>query len=123
MSSRQTKKITNWLRRKKRIRKKIYGTPDRPRLTVYRSLKHIYAQLIDDLNGKTLISVSTLSESVRKGEKAKNKIEAAKIVGTQLAKASTEKKIKQVVFDRNGYEYHGRIKALAEAARKEGLKF
>ncbi|MFO7890799.1 MAG: 50S ribosomal protein L18 [bacterium] len=123
MSSQQTQKIKNRLRRKKRIRKKVYGTPDRPRLTVYRSLKHIYAQLIDDLNGKTLLSVSTLSGSVHKEEKAKTKVEAAKIVGTQLAKASAGKKIKKVVFDRNGYDYHGRVKALAEAARKEGLKF
>jgi len=122
--NKQTKKVKNWLRRKKRIRKNLYGTPDRPRLTVYRSLKHIYAQLVDDLNGKTLLTVSTLTKSVKgKVEKAKNKVEAAEIVGAQLAKTSIEKDIKKVVFDRNGYDYHGRIEALAEAARKEGLKF
>jgi len=122
--NKQTKKVKNWLRRKKRIRKNLYGTPDRPRLTVYRSLKHIYAQLVDDLNGKTLLTVSTLTKSVKgKVEKAKNKVEAAEIVGAQLAKTSIEKDIKKVVFDRNGYDYHGRVEALAEAARKEGLKF
>ncbi len=122
--NKQTKKVKNWLRRKKRIRKNLYGTSDRPRLTVYRSLKHIYAQLVDDLSGKTLLTVSTLTKSVKgKAEKAKNKVEAAEIVGAQLAKISLEKDIKKVVFDRNGYDYHGRVKALAEAARKEGLKF
>jgi len=123
-SNKQTKKVKNWLRRKKRIRKKIYGTPEKPRLTVYRSLKHIYAQLVDDLNGKTLLTVSTLTKSVKeKVGKSKHKVEAAEIVGAQLAKTSIEKNIKNVVFDRNGYDYHGRVKALAEAARKEGLKF
>ncbi len=122
--NKQTKKTKNRLRRKKRIRKKIFGTLECPRLTVYRSLKHIYAQLIDDLNEKTLLSVSTLTKSLRKEvENTKTKAEAAKIVGKQLAKISGEKNIKKVVFDRNGYDYHGRVKALAEAAREEGLKF
>ena len=123
-SNSKSKKIENRLRRKQRIRKKVYGTPECPRLTVYRSLRHIYAQLIDDLNQKTLLSVSTLSKSLTTEiGKTKTKIDAAKLVGTHLAKESVKKEIKKVVFDRNGFDYHGRVKALAEAARKEGLKF
>lgn len=106
-----------------RVRKKISGTPERPRLNVYRSLKHIYAQVIDDTSGHTLVSASTLDPSL-KGKLAKtgNK-EAARLVGELLAEKALSKGIKRVVFDRGGYLYHGRIKALAEGARSRGLEF
>ncbi len=112
------------LRRKKRIRKKIFGTPERPRLCVYRSLKHIYAQIIDDTTGRTLVAASSLSKDLRPiiGKDGRNKRGAA-IVGEAIAKLALQKGIKKVVFDRNGFLYHGRVKALAEAARKAGLEF
>ncbi len=115
------KKLRN--KRRIRVRKKISGTGERPRLNVFRSLNNIYASLIDDERGITLVSVSTLSQDV-KGQIARgaNK-EAATVVGTLVAKAAQEKGIKKVVFDRAGYLYHGRIKALAEAAREGGLEF
>lgn len=109
-------------RRKRRIRKKISGSGDRPRVSVFRSAKHIYAQAIDDSQGKTVATVSTLSDDV-KGKIEGNKTEEAKAVGVALAKVLKEKGIEQVVFDRNGYLFHGRVKALAEAAREAGLKF
>jgi large subunit ribosomal protein L18 len=109
--------------RKQRVRKKIFGTSIRPRLSVYRSLKHIYAQIIDDSKGVTLVSASSLSPEIRKDLKNVTKTECAKIVGKLLAKRAIEKNIKEVVFDRNGRLYHGRIKALAESARESGLKF
>ncbi len=111
-------------RRKMQIRRRVFGTPERPRLTVSRSLQHIYAQVIDDTKGHTLVSMSTRNQPVREevGTKAGNKGAAAK-VGEALAKAAAEKGITAVVFDRNGYKFHGRIKALADAARKAGLKF
>jgi len=109
---------------KARVRNKVTGTPDRPRLTVYRSLKHIYAQLVDDTAGKTLIAASTLSKDLRdKVKGTKSAIETSKMVGVSLAKKALEKKIESVVFDRNGYRYHGNVKALAEGAREGGLKF
>ncbi len=109
---------------RKRVRAKIFGTPDRPRLSVYRSLKHIYAQLIDDTRGHTLVAMSSLSKEIRDEVKnAKTKTEVSRIVGLALAKKALEKGITRVVFDRNGYKYHGRIKALAEAAREGGLIF
>jgi large subunit ribosomal protein L18 len=110
-------------RRKLRIRTKISGTGARPRLTVFRSAKHIYAQVVDDVDGKTIAAASTLSRDL-KGTLAENdKTDAAKKVGALLAKICLEKKVDKVVFDRNGYMYHGRIKALADAAREAGLKF
>ena len=107
-------------RRHIRVRRKISGTPECPRLCVYRSNSNIYAQIIDDVAGNTLVSCSTLDKEVK--TKHANK-EAAKEVGTLIAKKATEKKIKQVVFDRGGYIYHGVVKELAEAAREGGLEF
>lgn len=118
---------TDYKRREKikaRVRKKIYGTTDKPRLSVYRSLNQIYAQIIDDDNGKTIVSASSLSKEISEQLKsAKGKIEKSKIVGNLIAKIAIENKITEVVFDRNGFRYHGRIKALADAAREGGLKF
>lgn len=105
-----------------RIRKKIHGTAERPRLSVFRSNKHTYAQLIDDVNGQTLVSASTVDPSLKDVENGAN-VEAAKKVGELIAKRAQEKGLETVVFDRGGYIYHGRIKALAEAAREAGLKF
>jgi large subunit ribosomal protein L18 len=110
-------------RRKLRIRRKISGTTERPRLSVFRSAKHIYAQVVDDVSGKTLAHASTLSRDVRTAVAEANKVDAAKNVGQAIAKALLSKGISQIVFDRNGYLYHGRIKALADAAREAGLKF
>ena len=111
------------LKRKKRIRKKISGNPERPRLSVFRSSKHIYAQLIDDDSGVTLVAVSTLHPDVRQQEKVKGKIEDAKRVGKMIADQAKAKGITEVVFDRNGFLYHGRVRALATAAREAGLEF
>ncbi|HED06639.1 MAG TPA: 50S ribosomal protein L18 [Ignavibacteria bacterium] len=112
------------MRSKIKIRKHISGTSNVPRLTVYRSLTNIYAQLIDDSDGKTLASASSLSKEVSEDLKgAKSKIGKSKIVGNLLAKKALEKKISTVVFDRNGYKYHGRVQALADGAREGGLKF
>ncbi len=109
--------------RKIRIRKKLFGTTSRPRLSVYRSLQHIYAQIIDDTEGKTLVSASSLSPEIKKELKGLKKTESARLVGKLLAQKAIAKSIKEVVFDRGGRRYHGRIKALAEAARENGLKF
>ncbi len=103
-----------------RVRKRVKGTRTRPRLSVFRSLKHIYASLIDDENRKTLLSVH---EGEIKGAKKLSKKEKAKMLGELIAKKAIKKKIKRAVFDRGGYKYHGRVKALAEGARKGGLKF
>ncbi len=108
------------VRRHVRVRNKISGTAQRPRLCVYRSNTNLYAQIIDDVAGNTLVSASTLDKEVK--TKHSNK-EAAKEVGTLIAKRATEKKIKEVVFDRGGYIYHGVVKELAEAAREGGLEF
>ena len=108
-------------RRKRSIRKKVEGSIKRPRLSVYRSLNHIYAQVIDDVSGKTLAAASTLSPELKDG-KGKKK-ELAKEVGKLVAKKCQEAKIGAVVFDRNGFMYHGRIAAVAEGAREGGLKF
>lgn len=110
-------------RRRERVRKRIWGTDVRPRVCVYRSLKHIYAQVISDDRGTTLASVSTLSPEVKGKLKKTGGLEAAKQVGQLLALACKEKKIANVIFDRNGFRYHGRVKALAEAAREGGLLF
>jgi large subunit ribosomal protein L18 len=109
--------------RKKRIRKKIRGTGAKPRLTVFRSASHIYAQVIDDEQQHTLLSVSSLAPELNNGGDKHSKSEMAKKVGALVAQQCLEKQIKQVVFDRNGFVYHGRIKALAEAARAAGLEF
>jgi len=110
-------------RRKLRIRNKISGTPERPRMSVFRSLKHVYAQVVNDVDGKTLAHASTLSKDVKPQADDMNKTDAAKKVGETIAAQLKAKGITKVVFDRNGYLYHGRIKALAEAARKAGLEF
>ncbi|MGE0456318.1 MAG: 50S ribosomal protein L18 [Vicinamibacteria bacterium] len=106
----------------RRIRKKIAGTPERPRLAVYRSQAHIYAQLIDDDAGRTLCAASSLDESLA-GEKKGGDVAAAKAVGTLIASRAKDKGVSAVVFDRGGFQYHGRVKALADAAREAGLKF
>jgi large subunit ribosomal protein L18 len=110
-------------RRHNRVRQKISGDDSRPRLCVFRSLNHIYAQVIDDTMGHTLISASTLDAEIKNGNDKKSKTSQAEVVGQLLAKRAVEKGIKQVAFDRGGFKYHGRVKALAEAARKGGLKF
>ena len=110
-------------KRQKRVRQKIIGTKERPRLSVFRSLKHIYAQVIDDEAGNTLIAASTLSPELKDSLPARGNIGAAKQVGTLIARRAKEHQIESVVFDRGGNLYHGRIKALAEAAREEGLRF
>ncbi len=110
-------------RRKLRIRKKVSGSTARPRLTVFRSAKHIYAQVIDDVTGQTLAHASTLSKDIRESLNDDNKVDAAKKVGKLIAQLCKSKKIDRVVFDRNGYMYHGRVSALAQAAREAGLEF
>jgi len=111
------------LRRRKHVRKRVFGTPERPRLNVFRSLRHIYAQVIDDTSGHTLASASTLDPEVRPQVEGLNKTEQARIVGRVLAARALEKGVTRVVFDRAGYKYHGRVKALADAAREGGLDF
>lgn len=110
-------------RRKLRIRKKVYGHSERPRLTIFRSTGHMYAQIVDDVDGRTLVSASTLSPELKSYEGHKGNIEAAKAVGKLVAERAREAEITQVVFDRNGFLYHGRVKALADAAREAGLDF
>ena len=110
-------------RRHKRIRKKISGTPARLRLTVYRSLNHIYAQIIDDLKGQTLVTASSLDKEFRDITHHKGNVKTAKLVGELIAKRALEKGIKKVVLDKSGYLYHGTIKALADASREAGLEF
>ena len=110
-------------RRHKRVRRKVIGTAQRPRLSVFRSLKHTYVQLLDDENSKTILSVSTRSKDCRGGIKYGGNILAAKVLGKILGEKTLNNKITDVVFDRGGYLYHGRIKALADAAREAGLKF
>ena len=108
--------------RKKRIRKKVHGSSERPRLSVFRSTTHIYAQVIDDDTQKTIFATSSLSKDIRDDEKG-SKTETAKKVGALVAEGLKQKNISRVVFDRNGFVYHGRIKALAEGAREAGLEF
>ena len=110
-------------RRKARTRKKISGSGERPRLTVFRSARHIYAQVVDDSGGGTLAAASTLSPDLRGTLESDDKTGAAKKVGALIAKMCLERKVGKVVFDRNGFLYHGRVKALAEAAREAGLDF
>ncbi|MBN2563107.1 MAG: 50S ribosomal protein L18 [Phycisphaerae bacterium] len=110
-------------RRRRRVRRRVFGTPDRPRLTVSRSLKHVCAQLIDDMSGRTLCSAGTNGKSLAAQIKYGGNCEAAKVVGQLLGKRARMQGIRRVAFDRNGYRFHGRVKALAEAARETGLEF
>ncbi len=110
------------LRIRRRIRKRIHGTAEIPRMSVFRSNKHIYVQLIDDISAKTLVAASSADKGLIENNKAK-KEDIAAVVGKKIAEKAKDNKISQIVFDRGGYLYHGRVKALAEAARKEGLKF
>jgi large subunit ribosomal protein L18 len=116
-------KIVGRERRKLRIRKKVNGTAERPRLSVFRTARHIYAQVIDDTSGTTIAHASTLSKDLKGTLAEDNKIVAAKKVGALIGKICKSKKIDRVVFDRNGYLYHGRVSALAQAAREAGLEF
>ncbi|MBI5845698.1 MAG: 50S ribosomal protein L18 [Deltaproteobacteria bacterium] len=110
-------------KRKKRVRKNIEGTSERPRLSVFRSARHVYAQVVLDTEGRTLVSASTLDKEVRDHEKFENKVAAAEYVGKLVARRALEKGVSKVVFDRNGFLYHGRIKAISAGAREGGLDF
>ena len=123
MSKTARKKAATRARRKKHIRKIVHGTTERPRLVVYRSLHHVYVQLVDDVQGKTLLGVSSLTPDVREQLTGKKPIDAAKLVGAAFAEKAVARDVKTVVFDRNGFPYHGRIRAIAEGAREGGLKF
>lgn len=120
---RKSVKESNRFRRKRRIRKKIYGTAERPRLTIYRSNEHIYAQIINDVEGVTLVSSSTIDKSMRDQLSTLKKAAAAHEVGKSVAERAKEKGCQSVVFDRNGYLYHGRVAAVANGAREGGLQF
>lgn len=120
---RQSDTILKLQRRKLRIRNRIFGTASRPRLNVYRSNRHIYAQMIDDISGRTLIAASSLESGLLNPLKSPAKVDAAKAVGQLLAERAKAARIEAVVFDRGGRLYHGRVKALAEASREGGLKF
>lgn len=122
MKGRKTARAAR-IRRHARVRHDLAGTPERPRLAVYRSLSHIYAQVIDDSAGHTLAAASDLDAEVRKSVTGKKKSEVAVLVGEAIAKKAKDKGIESVVFDRGGFKYHGRVKALADAARKGGLSF
>jgi large subunit ribosomal protein L18 len=111
------------LKRKKRIRKHLTGTQERPRLSVFRSSKHIYAQVIDDTHGQTLVSASSLDKIVKEHPKFENKVAVADFVGKLLGERAVKKGISKVVFDRNGFLYHGRVKAVSSGAREAGLDF
>ena len=117
------RKIARRRRRKLRVRKRVSGTTERPRLSVFRSHKNIYAQLIDDTIGRTLLTASSMDSTFRSQLPAGGNKTAARVVGASLAAKAVEAGIKRVVFDRNGYAYHGRVKELADAARKGGLEF
>jgi len=110
-------------KRKKRIRKKIIGTQEKPRLSVFRSSRQIYAQIIDDISGRTLVSASSLEKKAKEQPKFENKIAVAHYIGKLVAERAIEKGLKEVVFDRNGFLYHGRIQAISKGAREAGLKF
>lgn len=111
------------LKRKARIRKRITGTPEQPRLSVFRSAKHIYAQVIDDVAGRTLVAASSLEKEVGEDSELKGKTARAVLVGKLVAKRALDQSIKSVVFDRNGFLYHGRVKAVSDGAREGGLDF
>ncbi|MFP3853511.1 MAG: 50S ribosomal protein L18 [Anaerolineales bacterium] len=119
-------KLSRNERRKKRhhrVRQKVHGMPNKPRLNVFRSLTHTYAQVIDDLRGETLVAASTLDEDIKSKRGELTKTEQARLVGELVAERASEAGVKEVVFDRGGYKYHGRIRALAEGAREAGLDF
>jgi large subunit ribosomal protein L18 len=122
MDTAQKKRLARQ-RRHRRVRKTIFGTAERPRLNVFRSLKHIYGQVIDDTTGQTLVSASTVDREVSALLGEKNRTEQALVVGQVLARRALDKGISRVVFDRGGWAYHGRVKALADGARQEGLEF
>ncbi|PKM79273.1 MAG: 50S ribosomal protein L18 [Firmicutes bacterium HGW-Firmicutes-13] len=111
------------IKRHMRIRTKLSGTPDKPRLNVFRSLKHIYAQVIDDQSGRTVVHASSLDPEIKEKADSTGNTKAAKLVGTLIAKRALDKGIREVVFDRGGYRYHGRVEALADGAREGGLEF
>ncbi len=124
MRDKNTIKRQKRLRKKRHIRKKISGTPERPRLVVFRSARNIYAQLVDDVHQRTLAGVSTLTPEIRQAlARVETKVDAAKLVGEAIAEKALKMKIESVVFDRGGYLYHGRVRAVAEGAREKGLKF
>ncbi len=111
------------LKRHRRIRKRVFGTPERPRLNVFRSLRHIYAQVIDDMGERTLVSASTIDPEASAQLEGLTKTEQARVIGRLLAERALSQDVQKVVFDRGGYEYHGRVKALADGAREGGLEF
>ena len=123
MASKRNPREVARAKRKARIRTRVHGTPERPRLSVFRTDKHIYAQIIDDTQGTTLTAVSTLSSEYKEMETLPGKLGAAKRVGELIARKAQNKGISKVVFDRNGFIYHGRVRALADAAREAGLDF
>jgi large subunit ribosomal protein L18 len=110
-------------RRHQRVRRNVVGMPNKPRLNVFRSLKNIYAQVIDDLKGETLVAASSLDDQIKSKSGDLSKTEQARLVGELVAERASEAGVKQVVFDRGGYKYHGRVRALAEGAREGGLEF
>ena len=126
MGSARGRKLSKDLHRQRvheRVRYRVEGTPERPRLAVYRSLGHIYAQVIDDRSGKTLVSASSIDGQTKKNLKGGGNIAAAKVIGKTVAERAKAAGVSKVVFDRGGYKYHGRVKALADAAREAGLQF
>lgn len=126
MASVPVRKLSRDLHRQrvhKRVRTRVAGTPERPRLSVYRSLGHIYAQVIDDRSGKTLVSASSIDAEIKKNLKGGGNVAAAKVIGKTIAERAKSSGVSKVVFDRGGYKYHGRVKALADAAREAGLQF
>ena len=126
MASARVRNLSRDLHRRRvheRVRTRVVGTPERPRLCVYRSLGHIYAQVIDDRSGKTLVAASSVDKETKKGLKGGGNIAAAKVIGKAVAERAKAAGVNKVVFDRGGYKYHGRVKALADAAREAGLQF
>jgi large subunit ribosomal protein L18 len=126
VASARVRNLSRDLHRKRvhaRVRTKLSGTPERPRLCVYRSLDHIYTQVIDDRSGKTLVSASSLDAETKKNLKGGGNVAAAKVIGKTIAERAKAAGVTKVVFDRGGYKYHGRVKALADAAREAGLQF
>lgn len=123
LNNMRTQKVRAREKRKMRVRRKVVGTAQRPRLAVFRSLNNMYAQMVDDMENKTLLTVSTLDKDLKGKLKNTANTEAAKTIGKVFAEKAMKKGVKEVVFDRGGYLYHGRVKALAEGAREGGLKF
>ena len=126
MGTVRVQKLSRDLHRRRvhaRVRTRVEGTDERPRLCVYRSLGHIYAQVVDDRSGRTLVAASSLDKETRKQLKGGGNVAAAKVIGKVIAERALAAKIQKVVFDRGGYKYHGRVKALADAAREAGLQF